>query len=907
MYQEKERKTWYQMTAEEVMHIMRSRLGGLTQEEATERLREVGENKIRQQRKYVGLKLFFKQWNDVFVWILATAGIFAFVLGEMRDASIVAVIILINMIIGFVQEYKAERIMEQLSKFVADIATVFRDGEKRDIPVAELVPGDVVAVDAGASIPADGYVLEAYNFKVNSFIFTGESFPEERHSGMMTGVVAKSDVENMVFMGESVAGGEARIMVVTTGMQTELGRMAHMTHTIEQTPTPLQKKMATFAQRIAWLAIAIAILVILVSQYQGMTLYQSFLLGLALAVSVVPEGLPAAVSVAFALGMKHLLKYNVLAKRLSAVETLGSVSVICSDKTGTITKNELSVTTLVIGQDSYQVSGTGYTPSGDFLRDGHVINPSAIVSAEMLFRIGVLANDASLGKQDTRYVVTGDPTEGAIIVVARKYNARPDFFLAGFHKKAENPFTSERRLMSVAYTNGEVRSYVKGAPESVLALADEWLDNGIRKPFTDIDKAKVKALYDELSEQALRVIGFAYRELDHIPEAHYQDEMEQHLVWVGMMAMMDPPREGIREAIAECHRLGIKVVMVTGDYEKTALAIAERIGLKTREMISVNGTTFDTFSDEALVRAVQSGGVFSRIAPEQKLRLATVLQSAGEVVAMTGDGVNDALALKKADIGVAMGIMGTDVSKDAADMILLDDHFTSIVQSVREGRRIFANLRKFVQYVFTSNASELFITLLGFLFHIPSPMTAVQILAIDLATDVFPSFALGVEPDEPTNTVSRPMAKQNIMDKQGIVRILSIGLLMAIGGLIAFFLVLIRGGWVYGMSIDTDGMLYQQATTAAYVTLALTQMANLLQLRSETRSFFWIPFFSNPWIFVGMGISIALLIAFTTIPVLQSLLGMTTLKSADWFFAGFCTLIIFTYDEIRKRRIRMKK
>ncbi|MEK9151668.1 MAG: cation-transporting P-type ATPase [Patescibacteria group bacterium] len=893
----------YQLSPAGATTRLRSSAAGLSDSEAKERLAEYGANIIERKRKYRALKLLGKQFNDVFAWILGAAGTFALLLGELRDTLIIAIIILVNTIIGFIQEYKAERVIERLSRFVADATTVFRNGEKRNIPVSELVPGDVVYVDAGASIPADGYVLEAYNFKVNSFIFSGESVPENRHPGAMSGIVAHSDIENMVFMGESAVSGEARILVAATGMRTELGRMANLTHEIVQEPTPLQKKMTRFARSIALLSVAIGGVVVMIARYQDVSLYESFLLGLALAVSVVPEGLPAAVSVAFALGMKRLLGHNVLAKRLSAVETLGSVSIVCSDKTGTMTKNELSVTKIVLGTDTYALSGVGYDPRGDFLRDGQLVNPTEIFGAEMLFRVGVLANDASLFKKDDRYTVIGDPTEGAIIVAARKYNPRPDFFEVGFHKVAENPFSSERRCMSVVYMNDETRAYVKGSPDTLLGLSDEWLEGGVRKSFTVKDKERIKALYDALSSQALRVLAFAYRDLDGIPESQYQDEMERGLTWVGMMAMIDPPREGIREAILECRKLGVRVVMVTGDYEKTAFAIAESVGLAGEKMPVVNGVVFDTLSDQDIVVHAREGSIFARIAPEQKLRLASVLQTAGEVIAMTGDGVNDALALKKANIGVAMGITGTDVSKDAADMVLLDDHLASIVRAIREGRRIFMNLRKFSQYVFTSNASELFTILLGFLLHIPSPMTAVQILSIDLATDVFPSFALGVEPEEPGEKTTAPVAKRRIIDKRGIIRILSIGAIMAIGGVTAFLLVLVRGGWTYGMSVDFDDALYLHATTATYLTLALTQMANLLQLRSETRSFFHMPFFSNPWIFVGVGISVGMIFAFTEIPALRSLLGMAPTDGFDWMIALSFTALVFLFDEARKWRL----
>ncbi len=903
-------KNFYQLSAVETLTRLRTSMNGLSGVEAASRLKTHGMNVIESKRRFVALKLFVKQFNDVFVWILAVAGIAALALGETRDSNIIAIIILSNAAIGFFQEFKAERIIEKLATFVADTATVIRDGEKRDIPVSELVPGDVVFLDAGSSVPADAYVLEAYNFKVNSFIFTGESVPEKRASGAMKGIVARSDIENLVFMGESVVSGEARVVIIATGAATELGRMAELTHGIKQVATPLQKKMERFGRGVALLSISIGGVVIMIGHYQHIPLYQSLLLGLALSVSVVPEGLPAALSVAFALGMKRLLTKNVLAKKLSAVETLGSVSFICTDKTGTVTKNELSVTGIVLGTERYDVSGVGYEPKGDFSRNGKLVNPADVPGAEMLFRICTLCNDASLSMTDGRYVVTGDPTEGALIVAARKYNSRPDFFEVGFRKIAENPFESERRRMSVVYANAETRSYVKGSPEVLLELSTEWIDGGERRPFTAEDKTRVRAIYDDLSSQALRVLGLGYRDLDGVSENAYPEEAERNLVWAGMVAMIDPPREGIREAIAECRNLGVSVVMVTGDYEATAKAIASKAGFFSEGTapISVNGTIFDTLSDEAIVTAAKSGAVFSRIAPEQKLRLATVLQAAGEVVAMTGDGVNDALALKKADIGVAMGITGTDVSKDAADMILLDDHFASIVRAVREGRRIFENLRKFTHYVFTSNASELFSVLLGFLLHIPSPITAVQILSIDLATDVFPSFALGVEPEEPdSQSHISPATGRKILDVRGVTRLMWIGAIMAVGGVTAFLLVLMREGWSYGMALDPEGLPYRHATTATYVTLALTQMANLFQSRSETRSFFRMPFFSNPWVFAGFGTSLLMLFLFTNVPFFQHVLGMAPIERIDWIVAWCFTALVFVFEEARKRRLSVRK
>lgn len=890
---------------EAIMEMFETGPRGLSQEAAENRLLKYGRNEIKKKRDFRVVQLFGRQFNDVFVWILAVAGGLALIMGETRDASVIVAIILLNASMGFFQEFKAERILEKLSRFMTDRAPVIRGGEKREIEAQDIVPGDVVFLDGGSSVPADGYLIEAYNLKVNSFIFSGESIPESRRVGAMEKIVSQNDIDNMVFMGETVVAGEGRMVVVGTGLSTELGRMAKLTAEIKPESTPLQKKMERFGRSVAFLSIAVGGVVLLVGRQFGLPLYESFLLALALSVSVVPEGLPAAMSVAFALGMKRLLKHKVLAKKLSAVETLGSVTVICSDKTGTITKNELTVKRIVLGTIVYDVGGEGYSPKGDFSIDGKAVNASELPGGEMLFRIGSLCNDASLVPGDGGYSVVGDPTEGAILVAARKYNPNPGFFEIGNHKISEIPFASERMRMSVAYRDGITASYVKGSPDILLDLSDRWMTQDGQRVFTAEDKRAVKAICDDLSSRALRVLAFAYRDLGDLPEESYPDEMEKHLTWVGMMAMIDPARPGTKEAIASCRAFGIRTIMMTGDYEKTALAIAREVGFfaSGSEEAVVNGAVVVGLTDRELVRILRKDVIFARIAPAEKLRVAMLLQKEGHVVAMTGDGVNDALALKKADIGIAMGIVGTDVSKDAADMILLDDHFASIVRGIREGKTIFSNLRKFIHYVFTSNASELFTVLYGFLLHIPAPITAIQILATDLATDLFPSFALGVEPEEPRD---KPDASSNrnrrIMDWAGVRRILVLGLLMSTGAVVAFLLSLSRDGWMFGEALPTDGLVYAKASTAAYIVIALTQMANLLQSRSATTPLFRMPLFSNPHIWISMVISIFMMIAFTTFPFFHSALGMAPIDRYDWLVAILFTLLIFFFEEARKSR-----
>lgn len=800
-------------------------------------------------------------------------------------------------------------------------------------------PAILFFVSAGDNIPADGYIIESYGLKVNSFIFTGESKPEKKYARIIQEEnVPLADIDNVVFMGETIATGEARFVVTGTGMNTELGKIANLTQEIKDEPTPMQKQMRKLGKDVTILAVLIGILVMIAGQYFKLSLYENFLFALALAVSVVPEGLPAAISVALSLGMKRLIKDNVLAKKLNAVETLGSVSMICTDKTGTITRNELAVTKIVINNQVINVTGEGYNPEGAFMVNGNVIDPSDINNLNLLFKIGTLCNDASLVREDGHYKILGDPTEGAIIVAGKKFNPKDGIYELGEHKINENPFSSERMRMSVVYLhtnlenkkdlypdnithdlkqeigvgvnkNQNIISYVKGSPDAMLDLCTQILIGGTTQKMTEEHKNFIRNTYNNMSSQALRVLAFAYRNLDEISPKKYLEESENNLVWIGMMAMIDPPRLDMSEAIKECRDLGIRVIMITGDYEITARAIAEQIKLinrKTEQLnndnLVINGKTLDTLSDKEIYHKIKNGAcVFARIAPEQKLRIASVLKKYKEVIAMTGDGVNDAPALKRADIGVAMGIIGTDVSKEAADMILLDDNFASIVKGIKEGRTIFSNLKKFVHYVFTSNASELFTVVIGVLIGIPSPLTAIQILATDLGTDIFPSFSLGLEPAEPGSDKNRIISnRQKVMTWRGFRRISYMGIIMAMGAVVAFLWSMMRGGWYFGEAIAKDSLLYVQSTTAAYAVISMTQMANLLQARSEKLSPFKLGFFKNRYAIGAIFISVGILLSFMYIPIFQKYLHLHPVQWQDWLVVIAAAFLVFFWEEARK-------
>ena len=920
----------YNLTPREIINKFRTRLAGLNEEEAKKRILEFGLNRIEKKRRWKWLRLILNQFNDALVWILLVAAVLAFCFNEMRDMTIILIIVFINSTIGFFQEWKAEKILDSIKKLAHDKAVVVREGVKKEIDSENLVPGDVVYITAGDGISADGYILESFDLKINSYIFTGESKPKKKQTCIIHEKnLLFSDASNLLFMGETVATGEAKFVVTATGMGTELGKIAHLTQEVKEEITPMQKQMRTLGKDVTILAVLIGIIVIIAGQSFRMSMYDNFLFALALAVSIVPEGLPAAISVALSLGMKRLLKDNVLAKKLNAVETLGSVSMVCTDKTGTITKNELTVTKIILGERELEITGAGYEPKGDFLENEIIVDQKKIRNLDLIFKTGFLCNDASLAKdRDSRWKIIGDPTEGALIVVAKKYDAEEKYLEAGEIKITENPFSSERMRMSVVYRskNKKVTSYAKGSPDIVIDLCEFINSSGKITKFSANQKEKIKKLYDSMSSEALRVLAFAYRDLSNINPNKYGAESEKNLVWLGMMAMIDPPRENVEKAISECRHLGISPIMITGDYAITAEAIAKNVGLienqngnikiendnkkikKYNQNLVIDGKTLNILKDNEIYKKIKNGAcIFARITPEQKLRIATILKNNNEIIAMTGDGVNDAPALKKADIGVAMGIMGTDVSKEASDMILMDDNFASIVKGIREGRTIFQNLKKFVHYVFTSNASELLTVVFGVILHIPSPVTAIQILATDLGTDIFPSFALGLEPPEPEIKKSGHKHKANsdeaVLSVRGFRRIIYLGVIMATGAVVAFLWSMMRGGWHFGMKIDANAILYIKSTTAAYAVISMTQMANLLQSRSRKLTPAELGFFKNKYAIGAIFISVSMLLLFMYLPFCQKYLGLLPIDALDWLVVAATTLAVYFWEEIRKSEV----
>lgn len=899
-------KQTYNLSKEEVLKKFEASEKGLTSLEAEQRLKKYGKNAVAKKQSWSWFSILAGQFNDALVWILLVAGLLAFVFGEYRDTTIIFLIITINAAIGFFQEYKAERTLENIRKLASDKAVVLRDGERTEIDSSFLVPGDVIILSSGDSVAADAYLLESYDVYTNEFIFTGESKPGKKFAKIIIEEDAVlSDIDNMIFMGSSLTRGSAVAMVSETGISTQLGHIANLVNEVKEEDTPLQKQMRVLGRDVSILAVFIGMMVMLAGYYYNISWYENFLFALALSVSVVPEGLPAAISVALSLGMKKLLKDNVLAKKLNAVETLASVNIICTDKTGTITRNELMVTNIIAGEDEFTVDGQGYAKNGSFYNFGRIIDSKNFPQLKIILQIGALCNDSGLSEKDGKISISGDPTEVALLAAARKYDQDLKFFQNGLEKIDENPFSSERMRMSVIFKSkdGSVASFVKGSPDVMIDLCTHRRNGEEIVPFSEEEKLRVKNSYNAMSKEALRVLAFAERSLDGIEKSEYAVQSEKDLVWVGMMGMIDPPREDVKGAIEECILSGIKVIMITGDYEVTAEAIARKVGLLRHPNSEIiNGKMLNKLTNEQLISKISEKEiVFARIEPEQKLRIATALKNNGAVIAMTGDGVNDAPALKKADIGIAMGITGTDVSKEASDLILLDDNFASIVKVIKQGRTIYQNLKKFVYYVFTSNVSEFFTVAIGLLLQIPAPIAAVQILAIDLGTDLLPSFSLSMEKSEPGVMKRKPFSsKDKIIDSATIWRLARVGLIMATGAVITFILSMKRGGWDFGNKIDTNSVLYIRSTSATYAVLAMSQMANLLAARSETLSVFTLGFFKNRYAIGAIAISTTILLSFMYVPLFQNYLRMMPITWKDWVGVAVVTLAVFVFEEGRK-------
>jgi Ca2+-transporting ATPase len=863
---------------------------GLTPEEAARRLAEHGPNELEAGRRVAPWRLLLDQFRNVLIIILLVAVALSAVLGHATEAVVISIIVLFAALLGFAQEVRAERAIDALRRMAAPSATVVRDGDEVEVPARDLVPGDVVLLSSGDRASADGRLVKAVNLQVEESALTGESMPVEKQTAGLDDDddLPVGDRTNMVYAGTSVAYGRGRAVVVATGMETEFGGIARMLETIERAKTPLQASLDRVGTLLARAAIVVVLLVVSIGLVRGEPFLDMLLFGVALAVAVVPEALPAVITISLTLAAQRMAKRNALIRRLPATETLGSVSVIAADKTGTLTKDEMTVRRIFAGGELLEVSGAGYEPDGELLRNSAAVEPTQAVLEAL--RAAVLASDAQLVEPDGdgRWEVRGDPTEGALVVAAAKAGLRRADLEARFPRVDEIPFTSESKRMTTLHSvDGRVVAYAKGAPEVILGACTRRLGESGEEALDAEARDALLATARDMAGDALRVLAVARRS-DATPE-----NAERDLTLLGLIGMIDPPRPEAKDAVETCRRAGIKPVMITGDHPLTAQAIARELGILT-DGRAVTGAELEAMDDEALERDVETIQVYARVSPEHKLRIVTALQSNGHAVAMTGDGVNDAPALKKADIGVAMGITGTDVANEAAAMTLTDDNFASIVSAVEEGRGVFANIKKYLMYLLAANVGEIGLLVGASLLGKPLPLSAVQILYVNLATDGLPALALSVDPPE------RDLMRRPPRDRRSGIFTKPVMTLIAVGGAWSAVVTLALFTWAL-----SAGRPLAEAMTMTFATLVLIEFFKAYSFRSDRQSILDRPF-ANRWLNLAIAWELLLVALVVNVPFLQDAFGTTGLSLETWLVIAGAAFTIVPVLEVAKRETRRR-
>ncbi|MCK5785264.1 MAG: cation-translocating P-type ATPase [Candidatus Sabulitectum sp.] len=913
---------FYKLTPAEALKELNSSRKGLSREQAAAWRREHGSNEIIVEKPVPKWLVFLSQFKELLVIVLIVAGIISIAVGSYQDGAVMFIIVLVNAVIGFVQEYKAGKILEKLKALIKSPAKVIIDGQLTELPQSDLVPGDVVEVEAGDKIPADIRLLEAYNLRTNDFSLTGESMPQEKDTDPVPGDAILADRHNMAYTGTTVAAGSAIGVVVRTGRNTEMGKIASMTSETVTAMSPLQMELNILAKWLTAVVVFLSAVLFLVGVKQGFGLINSLIYALGIAVASVPQALPAQVTVALSTASKRLAERKVVVKSLPSVETLGSTSVICTDKTGTLTKNEMTVTGLWFNGNSYTVKGLGYKPEGSIHHgDGSKLNEDQIGQMEIMLDAGTMASNAEIHGPDSDHASwypIGDPTEAALITLSTKVGTRSPIEDEENPEIKEFPFDAVRKRMSSVRQFGERHQLaMKGATGSVLSISKFIYRDGKSVPITEKDREEITRLNEEYSDRALRVLAIAFRPLENDGSDYTMESVEKDVVFLGLVFMMDPPKKGVKEAIASCHQAKIRVIIMTGDHAITAKAIGREIGLSPDgDPVVYTGVDLENMDDSRLGDILAEGKalVFSRVNPEHKLRIVTILEDQGEVVAVTGDGVNDAPALKKANIGVAMGITGTDVSKEAAELILLDDSFTSLVYAVQEGRTIYANLKKTILASMTTNAAELGVVMLGLVAvstgNWAIPILAIQILAIDLLAEIMPLTFLTFDPSSKSIMQDGPRdLKAHIMNRETSLEVLLLGVLIGLLAFGNFAYSGIREGLTFlniegiGSSVD-----YMRATTLAYLTIAFCQFINVLSRRFYYKSIFNRNFFTNRILLWSIFGSAGLILLFVNIPALAGFLYFAPLGLNDWLCIVGSTSIFLLVFELLKvgRRLRRK-
>lgn len=892
----------------ELFDLLATSPQGLTSEEAAERLAKYGPNTLVEKKRTSIAYKFLADLKDLFGVLLLFASLLAALVGMWELSLIILLVVLVNTVFGLFQEWRAEKAMETLKSWMPEYAKVVRDGELKKILVKELVPGDLIVLDEGDRVPADARLIEAFDLWTNNVPLTGESEPQPRSAKPIKVVDATFlDVPNLVFMSTSVAKGQGKAVVIKTGMDTKFGQIASLTQEIAEESSPLQKEIAYTAKYNFILAITVGVIFFLVSDiWLHASVYSSILFMIGVMVACVPEGLQVTVSSALAINVLKMVKENVLVKRLSSVQTLGSVTVICTDKTGTITTGEMTVKKMWISDKVIEVSGAGYTPTGSFHCDSKTLEKEESQTVEKLLEISALCNSAKVEPPSDRnrsWSIVGDPTDGALLVATLKYGLNVQSMLAQKPIIHIKPFDSKRKRMTTFHKcQNKTCAYSKGAPRSILSACSRIaVESGI-VGLTSEHMNSVEAKIHEFANEGLRVIAIAYKELPE-NESFKSKDVEKDMILVGLAAMKDPPRPEVREAVRLAKHAGIRTVIITGDYGPTAKAIAEEVGIVVPEKSHIiRGVDLERMEDSQIVDEVKKENViFARVSPEQKLRIVTVLKRHGEIVAVTGDGANDAPSLKEADIGIAMGASGTDVAREAADMVLLDDSFASIVKAVESGRTIYENLRRFIVYVFSHNWAELFPYVLYAVLALPLPLLAVQVLAIDLGIDVIPSLALSREPTE-TGIMKEPprSVKERLFNKKVFLRSFYIGLIIAAGAMVGCLSVWSAGGWHLGMSLRADDVVYVKGTTMTFAGIVVAQVGNVLACRTSRASILKTSLKSNKWIWLGIASQLTILSAIIYIPPLQALFGTTAIGLTEWAFLALLACVVVLAEEIRK-------
>ncbi|MCX6055728.1 MAG: cation-translocating P-type ATPase [Chloroflexi bacterium] len=904
--------SWHALTADEVLKELDTVAeNGLSNEEVEARQQQYGLNQLKEKPRPTFLHLVLEQLKSFVVILLIVASIVSAVLGEWIDSGAILLIVVLNAVLGVVQESRAEEALAALKKMAAPDAQVIRNGKRLSIPASQLVPGDIVYLEAGNFVPADLRLLEAVNMRVEEAALTGESVPVQKNAFLsLEAGSSLGDRKNTVFMGTVISYGRGHGVVSSTGMHTQLGMIAKMLQSVNEETTPLQKRLDQLGKTLGWACLGVCAVVFGVGTIQGGNPLELFMIAVSLAIAAVPEGLPAIVTISLALGMREMIKRHALIRRLSSVETLGSATVICSDKTGTLTQNEMTVTRIWVDGQFIDVSGQGYSPKGEFSIDGKGIDLVDFPAVRSAFWVGAINNDAVLEEtriegQETEYRMVGDPTEGSILVAAYKAGAGSLALKKAYPRKNEIPFDSERKRMVTIHSIEDPRLEdispfvdeahkkwhvvaVKGAPDVVLNLCDriQSMDDRSSRPLDERTRAQILGANDALTQNALRVLGVAFRLVKEIPAEMVSHELEKDLIFVGLIGMIDPARPEVKPALTTAAKAGIRTLMITGDYPNTARAIAESIGLLRPGHKVLTGAQLDQLDEKQLMREVEQTDVFARVSPEHKMRIVTALQANGEIVAMTGDGVNDAPAIKQADIGVSMGITGTDVAKDTADMVLTDDNYVSIVSAVEQGRIIYSNIRKFVYYLISCNMAEIMIIFLPtafgkFLFpqfnaEQLSPLVPVQLLWLNLISDGAPALALGTEKGDPDIMDQKPRPpKEPIINKQMAIGVVVQTIAITSVTLFAFW----RG---LTQTVLAEATRLPLAETMAFITLSASELLRAFTARSERYPLIKIGIFSNKWMNWAVLVSFVLLLGVVYIPFLNPVFQTYPLGWKEW-------------------------